>query len=649
MTKFLSALNTTSRLAILGVIAFVLMAIPTSFYVTNLLDELNKAKKEAIGLIPAGQILDLIQLTQRHRGLSKIWLSGNSAIAQKREDKQEQVDASMARLTASVESYVTDPKAAADWQTALSDWRAIKAGLERGSLTKEQSFAAHNHLIEDILNAGDRFYDEFSLSHDADAGFSHLIQTVLFITPQVTDAMGKARAIGAAALSAKSLSIADRTKLASLAKLAETAVEDAERESELLFDARPELEPLLAKDIYAAINDARAALGLTESAVLSDDQLTMSSGKYYQAFSEAIDGQFNVATVGLTGLSKILNERIDDRRDALIALSVQLSLVTALGLWLGYVIAQSITRQLGGEPREVVSIARAVAKGELTTSINTDRADPRSLAVAMSEMQLSLSDIVTSVRDSGELILSGSAEISASNQDLSRRSEQHAADLEETAAAIVEITATVKQSTEAVVQAKEMAESANAAALDGGQVVKQVHETMRAIEESAKKIHNIIGVVDEIAFQTNILALNAAVEAARAGEQGRGFAVVASEVRNLAQRSAEAAQEVRTLIVESVESVSTGSALVSKASVSTDAIVSQVKTVSELLTDISNASAEQAQGIGKIDQSMSSIDRVTQQNTAMVEESAASAEALRQEAEKLSSLVSVFKVSAMAE
>jgi len=294
-----------------------------------------------------------------------------------------------------------------------------------------------------------------------------------------------------------------------------------------------------------------------------------------------------------------------------------------LGVVVRLLISNSIRKQLGGEPSEAMVVASRIADGDLTAEVHLTKGDENSMMHAIKRMRDSLIHIVTDVRTGTETIATASSQIAAGNLDLSSRTEQQAASLEETASSLEELTSTVKQNADNSRQANQLAVSASEVAIKGGAVVAQVVETMSAINGSAKKIVDIISVIDDIAFQTNILALNAAVEAARAGEQGRGFAVVATEVHNLAQRAANAAKEIKSLIDDSVEKVGAGSRLVNEAGTTMEEVVTSVKRVSAIITEISAASQEQTAGIDQINQAISQMDQVTQQNAALVEEAAA--------------------------
>jgi methyl-accepting chemotaxis protein len=312
----------------------------------------------------------------------------------------------------------------------------------------------------------------------------------------------------------------------------------------------------------------------------------------------------------------------------------------------GLLVVRNLTGELGGEPSYAREVVRRIAAGDLSTPVQASAAGDGSLLHAMQAMQKDLARTVGQVKNAAELIGTASKEIAQGNTDLSVRTEQQASSLEETASSMEELTATVKQNAENARQANQLAIGAGDVAGRGGSVVQEVVHTMSAITDSSKKIVDIISVIDGIAFQTNILALNAAVEAARAGEQGRGFAVVAAEVRSLAQRSAGAAKEIKSLISDSVEKVTNGSRLVETAGKTMNEIVQSVKRVTDIMGEITAASQEQSTGIEQVNTTVTQMDQVTQQNSALVEEAAASAKSLEDQAEALVRSVGVFKLTA---
>ncbi|MDR6216091.1 methyl-accepting chemotaxis protein [Paracidovorax wautersii] len=336
--------------------------------------------------------------------------------------------------------------------------------------------------------------------------------------------------------------------------------------------------------------------------------------------------------------SEYANQQVRSGTLIVLAIAVAAVLVSVV---LGWLITRSITRPIG----RAVEVAETVAAGDLTSRIEvSSRDEVGQLLAALQRMNASLVDIVGNVRTASDSIATGSVQIANGNADLSQRTEEQASNLEETAASMEELTSTVQQNADAARRAQQLAATATRVATDGGSVVGDVVSTMNDIKTSSGRMAEIIGVIDGIAFQTNILALNAAVEAARAGEQGRGFAVVAGEVRSLAGRSAEAAKEIKALIEASVARVNTGGDLVEQAGRTMNDVVSQVTQVSSLISEISAASAEQSSGINQVGNAVQQLDQVTQQNAALVEESAAAADSLKFQAEALSRVVAQFRL-----
>jgi methyl-accepting chemotaxis protein len=393
-------------------------------------------------------------------------------------------------------------------------------------------------------------------------------------------------------------------------------------------------------------------------------------GKYFRAAEQAVDaagiggasatanGQaLQAAFTELEGKMAVLSESIaktgvefENQAKAGIGqaeLSIGIALLAAAvsmaaaAIWM----TRAMTRQLGGDPAVAADLARCVAQGNLNGHVDLNPGDTQSLMAQLATMQASLAKVVGNVRQNAEGVATASAQIAQGNQDLSQRTEAEASALEETAASMEELGSTVKQNADNATQANQLALGASTVAIKGGEVVSQVVETMKGINDSSRRIADIISVIDGIAFQTNILALNAAVEAARAGEQGRGFAVVASEVRSLAGRSADAAKEIKSLITASVERVEQGTALVDQAGATMKEVVSSIKRVTDIMGEISAASSEQSAGVSQVSEAVSQMDRVTQKNAALVEESAAAAESLKGQARQLVQAVAVFKLS----
>lgn len=389
-----------------------------------------------------------------------------------------------------------------------------------------------------------------------------------------------------------------------------------------------ELVPAVQKSDNAAVAEATARLKA-----------------FYATHRTAVD-----EVVKLTAKRIAEDESMAKDRIASASLLLMLILAGSLGasVLVAAVIVRGLLTDLGGEPHYAVEITRQIASGDLTMDIAVKNNDRQSLLYSMKTMQAVLAETVANIKTAVESVSTGSHQIAVGNFDLSARTEHQASSLEQTAASMEELTGTIKQNAESARLASNLANSASDVAAKGGAVVSEVVSTMQSIDASAKKIVDIISVIDGIAFQTNILALNAAVEAARAGEQGRGFAVVASEVRMLAQRSAAAAKEIKALIGDSVEKVGTGARLVDQAGVTMDEVVASIRRVSGIISEIAAASIEQQAGIEQVNQAVSQMDQVTQQNAALVEEASAAAKSLQDQADHLTETVARFKADSKA-
>jgi methyl-accepting chemotaxis protein len=446
---------------------------------------------------------------------------------------------------------------------------------------------------------------------------------------------------------------ADRQKeIADIDQLAGFYAESAVPLEKIL--AMPGISPELAQ-LYAGIKDIELqAVGTTKSIIKAVDggdtagaqALLWSKAKpQYVQWLAAINKLIDFEELRIHGANEVALEQAGGFVRVMLA---ALAIALVCGIALAWTISRSILDQLGAEPSVLGNAARQVADGNLSPVPGAADAERGGVLASLGAMQSSLSGLVGRVRSASDSIATGSKEIASGNLDLSQRTESQASNLQQTTASMNELAQTVQTNADTAMEANAMAERASSAAEKGGTVVGQVVTTMEDIAASSRKIADIIGVIDGIAFQTNILALNAAVEAARAGEQGRGFAVVASEVRSLAQRSANAAREIKALIGASVEKVENGTHLVGDAGQSMDEIVHQVKQVSALISRISSATVEQTKGIVQVGKAVNELDRSTQQNAALVEESAAAAESLRVQADRLAQTVDFFKVLSAA-
>ncbi|MDX5627349.1 MULTISPECIES: methyl-accepting chemotaxis protein [unclassified Brenneria] len=393
----------------------------------------------------------------------------------------------------------------------------------------------------------------------------------------------------------------------------------------------------IRRDFLASANKLSGFIvaGDVESATKEYFNVThVAQQKYKDKVTELIDSQD-------AKMSESAQDVAESYRETLIVMAG----VIIASIIAGLVIALSITRSVTRPIQDALVVAENVAKGDLTSEIKTDRKDETGmLLAALQNMNTSLRQIVTQVRDGAETISSAASQIAAGNQDLSARTEEQASSLEETASSMEQLTSTIKNTADNTLQATELAANTSDTVEKSGKMMTMVTQEMRGIRDSSQRMAEIIGVIDGIAFQTNILALNAAVEAARAGEQGRGFAVVASEVRALAQRSATAAKEIKELIDDSFNKVQDGMGLVEETGVTMNSLVTNVQGVNSIISEIAQASREQSDGINQINLAVGQIDTTTQQNAALVEESAAAALSLQDQAHNLTQTVSVFKL-----
>ena len=452
-----------------------------------------------------------------------------------------------------------------------------------------------------------------------------------------TSAIAKSSDPSLAAFFAQDTQTSMQAAGALLKKIEELATGDDKALLEKLAGVRKRY--MAARDTISKLKSDGDAAGAERT--LTEVYLPLSV-TYEQTLQELLDHQRKV----IDSSAQDVDEVAAHSRNLLIALAL---LVVSFGVVFAWWLTVGITRPIN----EAVEVAQRVSDGDLSGAHGSEHQDyaadePGRLLAALHAMARNLVRIVGDVRQGTDTIATASAEIASGNLDLSSRTEEQASSLEETASSMEELTSTVKQNADNARQASGLAVSASDVAVRGGAVVADVVQTMASIDASSKKIVDIIGVIDGIAFQTNILALNAAVEAARAGEQGRGFAVVASEVRNLAQRSAGAAKEIKSLIDDSVGKVEAGTRLVGQAGSTMEEVVSSIRRVSDIVGEISSASAEQTSGIEQINQAITQMDNVTQQNAALVEQAAAAADAMQEQAARLAQAVSIFKLDGRA-
>jgi Methyl-accepting chemotaxis protein (MCP) signalling domain len=551
--SFLDRLSLTRKLMLLGIMAVVAILIPTSLYVKQVMTEVAFAHRETEAIEPTKALHRVIRFTQQHRGISAGMLGGNEALAAKRPEVRDAVKKAIVEFERTLEGGHAPSSLVSQWSEHKQRWTKLEEGVSARQLKTSESTAQHTQLIAGLLAIGDTIRDEYGMSLDPVADTYFLIQATTVYAPELTESLGQMRAMGTGHLAAGKLSAE------ALGPMLLKHGQATERFHELMKNiakstkANQQLQAQLATKADALKAQINKTLDLADQQVIKAAELTFSPAEYFQKYTETIDAVYSFGDLAFGHLGETLNARASAVKTTAVMTLGFLAFIVAAGGLLSVLFVRSIVSQLGAEPSEATMVVRAVAAGDLSVPIHLRAGDTNSLMAQLKTMQGSLEGVVEQVRQGSISVASASAEIAQGNQDLSSRTEQQASALEETASSMEELGSTVRQNADSARQANELANGASAVAIKGGTVVGQVVDTMKGINDASKKISDIISVIDGIAFQTNILALNAAVEAARAGEQGRGFAVVASEVRSLAQRSADAAKEIKTLINASVE------------------------------------------------------------------------------------------------
>ena len=642
MSNLIHRLRLSHKFGLLALLGALMLAPPMTYYLVDAEAELASTRQEVAGLQPSAALLKLIRLTQQHRGLTATVLGGKAEAEGQRAERQREVDQALGEFAA-LAAGIEDPKFAEGWQQVQQQWKTLSAQVAQRQMAAPASFAGHSALVELQLDLHGRIVSHYGLDLDPEPVSYHLVIATMTQLPQLAEQLGKLRGSGAGILARGQATVADR---AMLGGLSESARGEMHRLLATLERAL-EHDPALRERMAGPIEQARAGVERTREMLRTDlieaEALTLPSAEYFQATTKAIDQVFAVhglASEALAGALQARTARLQRNEWLVIGLSVLM--VGLCGL-----LARSIVRSILQATDDARRMAERIAAGDLSPEpLRVSEDELGRMVQAMEAMRLSLTEVVGTVRENAVSVAAASAQIAQGNIDLSSRTEQQAAALQQTAATMDQLGSTVSHNADHAREADGLAREASTLASRGGEMVSQVVGTMGGISEASRKIGDIIGVIDSIAFQTNILALNAAVEAARAGEQGRGFAVVATEVRNLAQRSAEAAREIKALISTSVERVEQGVSLVDQTGRSVGEVVASIRRVSDIVAQISAASAEQSTGVAQVGQAVTQMDRATQQNAALVEQSAAAAGTLKSQAEQLVDAVARFRVAA---
>jgi len=639
-SNWLKDLPLRGKFALLSALAVLMLALPSARLLHGDWELWQMAEREVAGVAPATELLQWVRLTQQHRGLSAAWLAGDASQAPHRESRQAQADEAALRLLNALAAFDSTglPQRAGELRKQA---QALAQAVARRELDGSQSLRRHAELIDQQLRLLQELAQASGLALDRQPALQNLQAGVLAQLPRLTEQLGQLRARGTRALSAASIPVEEQARLESQLEQAQQLLAQGRRAFELALQARPhELAPL-AIPLQDAHQAALAALALTEAQLVRTQEPRLAPTEFFARQTQYIDRQFALMDRALALLRQEVLAQARAARQAMATLLGSLLLLSALAGWILWRVAAHTSAAIG----QAVGLARSVAEGDLRGRVSIhSRDEAGQLLGALQRMNEQLTTVVVGVRQNADSVATAATQITQGNQDLSSRTEQQASALQQTAASMEQLGATVRQNAEHAQQANELALGTADRAQRGGSVMQQVVLTMHGIHESSRRIEDIIGVIDGIAFQTNILALNAAVEAARAGEQGRGFAVVASEVRALAQRSAEAAREIKSLIGTSVTRVEQGSSLVDQAGQTIDEVVQHTERLRALMAQISTASAEQSSGVLQVGQAVNEMDRVTQQNAALVEQSAAAADSLQQQARQLVDAVAVFQL-----
>jgi len=641
MGSFIRNLRFAHKFLFISALAALMLAVPTVIFVRVNMEQIAAAKQEVRGLGPIQDVMKLTQLSQQHRGMSAVLLAGNEGQAPARQAKESEVTQALTKAQASLAEL---GNANLDARVAKmgNDWKSLSAAIGSKTVAGPESFARHTTLIADELSLADDIVNVSGIALDPTAAGYYLQLAVLQHMPRVTEGLGQIRARGASLLVRGSATPEDKVRVEVLGGGIRTSMDAARKSIELASSANPSLRSTVGEALTKALGATDEGLRLVDEKIVRAETLNHPSADYFSTMTGTIDVQFALISVAFDALRKQLGESVASAQRQLLLGSAIILVLTALAVWIMVVITVTTTSSV----RRALELARGVAAGDLSQEIVPRGKDEMGqLLVALADMQTSLSGVVRTVRQGSEGVATASAEIAQGNNDMSARTESQASALEQTAASMEELSGTVRQNADSARSANQLALSASAVAVRGGEVVAQVVDTMRGINDSSRKISDIIQVIDGIAFQTNILALNAAVEAARAGEQGRGFAVVASEVRSLAGRSADAAKEIKSLINASVERVEHGTTLVDQAGSTMTEVVTSIRRVTDIMGEISAASNEQALGVAQVGEAVKQMDEVTQQNAALVEEMAAAASSLKNQATDLVQAVGVFKLN----
>jgi methyl-accepting chemotaxis protein len=632
VVPLMQRLRLLHKFALMSLVFMVPLLLVLTLLYAEMHKEIVTAERERIGLRYVRALEDAALLVRKHRALHHMQLAGNAGAAEQAERTRAGIEVLMNTLATFTDLSVGT--AAAD---IGESWRVLR---EKIPVQKaKDSYADHNALLERIAKLSALVADRSGLTLDPQADSNHLTAALTEAFPGIADALSHIAGRGAAYIDTALLEPNEDLMLNSAVMVARRDLARLPARFEAVFREnaylRRDLEPELA-----AVTEALAFLDRAQSEVLNAYNQT-SGREFFEAGDKSIEALHRTAVASAKVLDSLLAQRIE-----LYSARLYIIIAAALGgLVVSVYLLAAFYLSFSGDVNHLEQAVEGAAAGDLSKRISsTSRDEIGGLVNAFGGMNAGLAELVAQVRAGSEAITQTSHELAADNADLSGRTESQASSLQQTASSMEELTSIVRRNDNNAEEANRLAISAADVARKGGQAVDEVIDTMAGIQQSSRRIIDIIGVIDGIAFQTNILALNAAVEAARAGEQGRGFAVVATEVRALAQRSAGAAREIKSLIEGSVEQIERGNTLVGHAGATMGDIVSSVQHVAHIMNEISASSREQTSGIEQVNQAISQMDAVTQRNAQLVEHAAGAADSLLRQAAGLAQAVAVFKL-----
>lgn len=642
MTFFAQA-TIRQKLMLLSLIALVAVAIPSALFTREKVAALAVAQRSASSEQVFSELLQALKAGQASRGLSAGVLSGNEGMEAALKNQQGLAKQSFAASAQAMRDTEAAPALVEKLAQLQVSFDKLTEDVQARSVTPPQSFARHTALMGDLLALIDLVMDDYGLSLEPNADLYFLMQGSLVHMPWLTEYLGQIRGLGNGLLVSGVITPESRLRLSVLIDSARQRAASAQLQAGKGLASNPQFQAALVQVLKDAGLATDRAVALARTGIIESESPTLAAADYFKQTTEGIDAVFVSMFKAAEEIDRKLHENLRRERLTLVVAASSLGALLVLLV----MTAMAITRSIVAPLDRAIALANSVAEGDLTLELRADGDNETArLLKALLNMKESLVRVVGDVRRGANSVATASREIEQGADDLSRRTESQASSLEETAASMEELSATVTQNAESIDQSNRAATQSAELAERAGEVVGAFVQTMTGIHQSSSKISEIISVIDSIAFQTNILALNAAVEAARAGEQGRGFAVVASEVRNLAQRSAEAAKQIKALISDSVQRVEDGTAQVERARQTVQELVNGIAQVSSMMAQVTQASHEQRAGLQQVTQAVTQMDEATQQNAALVEQSAAAGAALRQQADELAQAVLAFRLPA---